>query len=153
MCNQEVKTNLQKYQRAAFAIRCRQEQLEELERQGAYCYNFSRHRGGPEFYESRSLPGSGSHGDGMDGVITYLDRLAALRTEIISEITAYEEEKKQLLEKIESLEDDRFVKILYYKYISGLTLSRIAEKLGYTEIHTKRLHVQALEAFAERWAA
>lgn len=57
-------------------------------------------------------------------------------------------EKKRLIESaIDSMEDDRLSVILSLKYIDGLTLEEIADKLHYSNSHMGVLHRQALDEF------
>lgn len=56
--------------------------------------------------------------------------------------------KKRLIESaIDSMENDRLSVILSLKYIDGLTLEEIADKLHYSNSHMGVLHRQALDEF------
>lgn len=57
-------------------------------------------------------------------------------------------DKKRLIESaIDSMENDRLSVILSLKYIDGLTLEEIADKLHYSISHMGVLHRQALDEF------
>lgn len=57
-------------------------------------------------------------------------------------------DKKRLIESaIDSMENDRLSVILSLKYIDGLTLDEIAQKLHYSNSHMGVLHRQALDEF------
>lgn len=57
-------------------------------------------------------------------------------------------DKKRLIESaIDSMKNDRLSVILSLKYIDGLTLEDIADKLHYSNSHMGVLHRQALDEF------
>lgn len=57
--------------------------------------------------------------------------------------------KKYLVEnKIEQLEQP-YKSILYLKYIRGINLFKVSEELCYSYKHTKRLHQEAVEKYAD----
>lgn len=60
-------------------------------------------------------------------------------------------EAKELTKSIESqfelMTDERFVSILRYYYIGGLTVKDIANKMGYEEKYTNTLKSKAIEDF------
>ena len=62
-----------------------------------------------------------------------------------------QKEAKELTKSIESqfelMQDERFVSILRYYYIGGLTIPDIAHKMGYEEKYTNKLKSFAIEDF------
>ena len=52
--------------------------------------------------------------------------------------------KREILVKIDSLEDDRYSEILEAHFIDGLPIEKISEKIGYSERHTYNLYKEAL---------
>lgn len=56
--------------------------------------------------------------------------------------------KKYIVEnKIEQL-DQPHKSILYLKYIRGINLYKVSEELNYSYIHIKRMHIEAIEKYA-----
>lgn len=62
-----------------------------------------------------------------------------------------QKEAKELTKAIESqfelMTDERFISILRYYYIGGLTIRDIANKMGYEEKYTNTLKSKAIEDF------
>ncbi len=62
-----------------------------------------------------------------------------------------EKESKELIMGIENqlamMTDERYVSIIRYYYIGGLTLRETAEKIGYEEKYTTKLKGDAIENF------
>ena len=62
-----------------------------------------------------------------------------------------QKEAKELTVSIESqfelMTDERYVSILRYYYIGGLTINEIAKKMGYEEKYTNTLKSKAIEDF------
>lgn len=52
--------------------------------------------------------------------------------------------KKAVCEEIDSLEDPRYCEILEAHFIDGLSFDDIADELGYTERHVKKLYSEAI---------
>ena len=66
-------------------------------------------------------------------------------------IQAKQKEAKELNKAIEGqlelMRDERYVSIIRYYYIGGLTISDIASKMGYTDKHISKLKSFAIEEF------
>jgi DNA-directed RNA polymerase specialized sigma subunit len=56
--------------------------------------------------------------------------------------------RKNIIDEINSLKDDRYVRLLYRKYVQGKTLAAIAREMGYSQKHISRLHSDALDEFS-----
>ena len=52
--------------------------------------------------------------------------------------------KQEILSEIDTLEDERYCEILEAHFIEGLTLERIADRMGYTERYIYQLYKKAL---------
>lgn len=52
--------------------------------------------------------------------------------------------RKEIENKIETLDDDILKEILYNKYILGKTLDEISLIVNYSKRHVERLHIKAL---------
>lgn len=104
-----------------------------------------------EKWESRSckittaitgMPGSRNTTDKIsDGVANIVD----LSHQINDDIDKYVDLKNEILEKINSVDDDRYRNILSDRYISYWTWEEIAWKNNYSWQHVYRLHEKALD--------
>lgn len=50
---------------------------------------------------------------------------------------------------IDSIEDDRYVKILTYRYLCGMSAAESARRMSYSKDWERHLHLEALKAFEE----
>ena len=53
--------------------------------------------------------------------------------------------RREIEEKIYSVEDELLIELLFQKYILGKTLEEISGILNYSKRHIERLHIKALE--------
>jgi len=53
--------------------------------------------------------------------------------------------RNEIEEKIQNIDDELLIELLYEKYIFGKTLEEIALILNYSKRHIERLHIKALE--------
>lgn len=92
---------------------------------------------GPQIQSSPS-------GDIMESaIIKYVD----LSREIELLIDDYVDTKNRIIEEIHSLSNAKYVELLHKRYVDYMSLEEIAHAMNYSEIHIKRLHGNALEAF------
>lgn len=77
----------------------------------------------------------------------FIEKYVDMMRKIDEMIDRYVDLKNEIITKIDSLEDERYVEILYYRYIDGLLFSEIALKMNYTKDHVWRLHRYALQEF------
>ena len=56
--------------------------------------------------------------------------------------------KHEIISRINSLPDARYIKLLTEKYLHYKSLEQIAEEMNYCDDHVKRLHAQAIKAFS-----
>lgn len=63
------------------------------------------------------------------------------------QITACENKRNRIEEKIAAIDDEVLQEILLQKYIFGKTLEEISIILNYSKRHTERLHHSAIEKF------
>lgn len=85
-------------------------------------------------------------GKGKDTVELIGDKLE-ISQDINERLSEAYEKKRQIENAIDSMENDRLSVILSLKYIDGLTLEEIADKLHYSNSHMGVLHRQALDEF------
>lgn len=85
-------------------------------------------------------------GQGVDTIDLIGDKEEVKSDIEVKLVEAYD--KKRLIESaIDSMENDRLSVILSLKYIDGLTLEVIADRLHYSNSHIGVLHRQALDEF------
>jgi DNA-directed RNA polymerase specialized sigma subunit len=58
------------------------------------------------------------------------------------------DKREQIIDGINSLEDDRHAKVLYSVYVENKPFSIIAREMGYSPKHISRLHSDALDEFS-----
>lgn len=86
-------------------------------------------------------------GDSMQRMVdAYLDKEQELQDMILE----LEFAKTQIAEEIQSLDDNRFVSLLFKKYVENKTLLRISREMHYSYDHVKRLHGWALNDFEHK---
>ena len=84
------------------------------------------------------------NGDKLAGsVAAYVD----LEAEINRMIDDYVDRKHRIIGEIQQLPDDRYVKILFKRYVEDKSFEKIAKELHYSYDHICRLHGNALTEF------
>lgn len=126
-------------------MRRRQEQLEELRALAS---------GGAIRYDKVRVQG----GTGGSRTEELLIRCAELSAKVGRLMAYYEQEKDRIIGQLEALPDTaaddqerarltRHADLLYRRYVEGKPLGRIAEEMGYSEEHVRRMHGKALKDF------
>lgn len=86
-------------------------------------------------------------GDALEkSVIRYLE----LEEEIKNEIINFQETKQKIINEIHKLNDNRFINLLYKRYVEYKSLILIAKEMNYSYIHIKELHKNSLKAFEKK---
>lgn len=85
-------------------------------------------------------------GKGKDTVDLIGDK-EEIKNDINNRLTEAYDKKRIIENAIDSMDNDRLSVILSLKYIDGLTLEDIADKLHYSNSHMGVLHRQALDEF------
>ena len=85
-----------------------------------------------------------------DSGLRFIDKYVDMVREIDELIDKYVDLKDQIITQIHDLDDERYIDILYYRYIDYLLFSEIAEKMNYTKDHVWRLHRNALKEFEKK---
>lgn len=79
-----------------------------------------------------------------------LKELRAKYEKVIEKNTQrYADIRCDVLSKIYDLDDERYVQILYQKYIQNLTIESIAESMGYSVQYVWKLHTNAIRAMQD----
>lgn len=76
-----------------------------------------------------------------------MDKIISMQEEINAEIASLVDLKAEIREKISRVYNPQFVALLTDKYINGLTLDQIAEKMEITDKTACRWHGEALQIF------
>ena len=76
-------------------------------------------------------------------------QLCELEAEINSLIDNYLELLKLIVQQIQCLDNQCQIQLLFKRYIEGKKLSDIAQEMGYSLVHIKRLHKNSLLDFAK----
>ena len=74
-----------------------------------------------------------------------IDNIVKLEFKIEREINRLCKRREKICKSIQSIADDRLKMILQMKYISGLTIEEIADRVGYCPRQIQRLHTLAIE--------
>lgn len=74
------------------------------------------------------------------------DVLSDLRAEISEEIMRFEKKRNEIINVIQSLNDHKFMQVLYKRYVEYKPFEQIAAELGYARSHTLLLHRNAIAA-------
>lgn len=67
-----------------------------------------------------------------------------LRDEISKMAAEFLEKKQEIIRTIEQVDDPVLYNILFKHYVEYKSLVRIADEMGYSEIHMKRMHLKAI---------
>ena len=67
-----------------------------------------------------------------------------LREEISEMISEFLQKRQEIVRTIEQVEDPLLYNILFKHYVEYKSLVRIADEMGYSEIHMKRMHLKAI---------
>ena len=103
--------------------------------------------------------GTGSIGDGErvqtstagDQLSASVARYVDLQRRVEEMIDRYIDKKTRIIGQIQQIDDDRYEKILFLRYVQGKGLPDIAVELGYTYKWTSSLHGLALEEFDRKF--
>ncbi len=79
-----------------------------------------------------------------------VERIADIEAEVSNLITDYASRKNIVISQIQALEDPKYVKILYKRYVEFKMLRKIASEMGYTYQYIILLHGNALKDFGEK---
>ncbi len=132
----KAKTYLYQIQDANARIKIKADAIEVLRAKAT--------RVNPEIKERVQSSGCG------DILAAVVAEIADTEKEWAEQIQTLERIKKRIMGEIETLDDVRYVTILKYRYVDGMTFENIAVKMGVSFRHVTRLHGHALVAFEEK---
>lgn len=79
-------------------------------------------------------------------VVKYLD----LEQEILELTDQLEGARQRIITDIHSLDDERYINVLYKRYVEGKRMTAISREMNYAYVYTSRLCVRAEEALGRR---
>ena len=79
-------------------------------------------------------------------VVKYLDIEREI-AELIDQLTGA---RNRIISDIHCLDDERYIKVLYKRYVEGKKFTTISRELNYSHVHTERLCRQAEQAFSKK---
>lgn len=88
------------------------------------------------------MPHAPGVSDKIGNAVALID---SIDQKIAEKMTELREEKDKIECAISCVQDVRMQTVLRYKYICGMTLERIAEKMDVSERHIIRMHMSALD--------
>lgn len=87
------------------------------------------------------------HSGGDNRSMLIIDKIIAMQEEINAEIGRLVDTKEEIRARIARVYNPQFIALLTDKYINGLTLEQIAEKMEITDKTACRWHGEALQIF------
>lgn len=87
------------------------------------------------------------HGRGGGDLSEYAATLDKMERDLVREKNRRIQLYKKISMEIDSVENDNEKDILFYRYVKGKELWEIAELMGFSERHIRRIHGDALEHF------
>lgn len=86
-----------------------------------------------------------------DSIGEAIAKIYECENEITQLAKEYLEKRKLIVYQIEHMEDKRYARVLYLKYVLDKKMPEIAEEVGYSIRNTKYVHRDALRNFGEKY--
>lgn len=106
----------------------------------------SAHSVGAVQYDREPVQTSRTNDAIKRSIIRYLE----LEEEIKDETLNFQKIKHKIINEIQELDDDRFINLLYKKYVEYKPMNMIAEEMCYSYDYVKELHRNSLKAFEDK---
>jgi len=119
-------------------IRRCEEQLEEIRSRAESVGGIS--------YDKISVQSSPKNA--MESFVIQLERAENKQLELLSE---YYSTYANIQAQIATVEPEIYRQILSMRYLDGMKLERIADRLAYSDVYVRKLHGRALQAFDRRF--
>lgn len=78
-------------------------------------------------------------------------RMVELEEKIWADKLKMETLKDQIIDQIQSLEDERYIDLLFRRYVKYQKFEQIALDMSYDYVYIRELHVEALGAFEQEY--
>lgn len=89
--------------------------------------------------------------DGSPSTEKAIDQIVDIEAELINELGSLLVERQKIIAQIEGIEDDRYSRLLYLRYVEGMSLTSIAKDMGYSRDWIFKAHGRALSMFAQAY--
>ena len=132
----KAKEYLQRLQRLDTMINQKIQELSDLRAT-------SKQIGGMDYSKNRVQTNACGDAPFTDTVL----RIIELEHEINREIDAFVDEKHRIINQIQSLQNSKYIDILYQRYVKFKRLEQIAIDMNYTYQYARELHGRALQEF------
>ena len=85
-----------------------------------------------------------SNGNGQERLLVkYLDLIKELEVDLL----AFRIKQTNIIREIEELSNEKYMRLLYSRYVQYRSLEQIAVEMHYSFIYVRRMHGEALEMF------
>ena len=78
-----------------------------------------------------------------------VEELADMERQLLAEMVKYHKLRYKITREIEQLPDERFREVLILRYVEGMSLREVAEKMGYSQDRIKHIHGYSLLSFTQ----
>lgn len=100
---------------------------------------------GPRASRASGMPRSGKVSDGSDQIINRMERQDKLRAAIRRDIARMEKKRDEILNAIQSTQQERLREVLRYRYIMDMDIEQIASEMHYSYRQVQNLHNRAVQ--------
>lgn len=87
----------------------------------------------------------------VDSLSQNVGRMLDIEKSIRQKLMAYIEMKTRIVDEIQQLEDERYIEILYKRYVEYKSITAVAYEMGYEYTWICHLHGEALKAFGDKY--
>lgn len=84
----------------------------------------------------------------MESFVIQLEKAEKKQLEVLSE---YYSTYANIQSQIATISPEIYRQILTLRYLDGMKLERIADRLNYSDVYVRKLHGRALQAFAKQY--
>jgi len=122
-------------------IRCLDEKLKHRKQQIEEIRTKCIHVSGIDYSKDKVQT---SGGNGQERLLAkYLDLVKELEADLL----AFRVKQTNLIREIEELPNEKYMRLLYARYVQYKSLEQIAVEMHYSFIYVRRMHGEALEMF------
>lgn len=74
-------------------------------------------------------------------------RIEAMELEINELVDSMTNKRHRIIAEIHALDSNKYIQILFKRYVEFKSLDRIADEIGYDRTYMRQLHIEAIESF------
>lgn len=93
-----------------------------------------------------------SSGD-KDRIGKIVSRIADMEKELSERVEFCYTDREKIIRQMESLKEVAEYQVLFFKFVSGMPIERIAERINYSDVHCYRIYKKALKSFEDKFGA